>query len=218
MHYQGIIHRDIKPANLLIAADGTVKISDFGVSHFSYGLRLASIGQNQATLESPEANVVLMDDRELTKTAGSPAFFAPEMCHTGDDFDPGLPSSMSDTLKGPSSQNPPFRSQRAPLTKAIDVWALGVTLYCLLFGDVPFNAPTPYAIYSVIPTEDFKVTDTMGKDQIPTGGRKKGPAGQGEGWEVVALLERLLEKNPSRRITLQQLKVRLPIITHRAFV
>ncbi|MBA2295873.1 MAG: protein kinase [Actinobacteria bacterium] len=31
-HRRGIIHRDVKPANLLIAADGTVRVSDFGIA------------------------------------------------------------------------------------------------------------------------------------------------------------------------------------------
>jgi serine/threonine-protein kinase len=31
-HQQGIVHRDIKPGNLLIMADGTTKITDFGIA------------------------------------------------------------------------------------------------------------------------------------------------------------------------------------------
>ena len=176
LHYQGIVHRDIKPANLLWDEAYNVKISDFGVSH----------------LTVPTED----DEAELAKTAGSPAFFAPELCLCG---------------RGKSNW---------PITKAIDVWALGVTLFCLLFGHTPFTAETEYALFSVIPYTDYALPATMGADCVPIGpraprwgaeaeadGAARAPLPQTREAQLVRdLLDRLLEKNPSKRITLDEVR------------
>jgi serine/threonine protein kinase len=57
---QGIVHRDLKPENLLVAADGRVKIADFGVAR----------AYNAA---SPRAVVTATGT-----TIGTPAYMAPE--------------------------------------------------------------------------------------------------------------------------------------------
>lgn len=60
LHCQGIIHKDIKPGNLLLATDGTLKISDFGVAE-----RLGPFA---------------VDDTCRT-SQGSPAFQPPEIAN-----------------------------------------------------------------------------------------------------------------------------------------
>lgn len=50
-HDHGIIHRDIKPANILMARDGEVKLSDFGIARLFGNTRMTSDGGVLGTAE-----------------------------------------------------------------------------------------------------------------------------------------------------------------------
>ncbi|KAI0267829.1 kinase-like domain-containing protein [Gloeopeniophorella convolvens] len=219
LHFQGIIHRDIKPANLMWTSDRrTVKITDFGVAHISAAQRFAGSGKDQSapgptTTNGSDADLqLLFDDSELCKTAGTPSFLAPEVIY---DFgtEVPLPSSSEALADGSNSATtlhaPP--PHRPPITKAIDVWALGVTLYCLLFGKTPFRVESnhEFALYGVICTQDWDVEPFMGQDRIPAQGRHHKCLDDkpcSEGAEIIKLLERILEKDASKRVTLNEVK------------
>ena len=65
-HRLNIIHRDIKPDNVLLAEDGTPRLTDFGVAHMADRTRLTQTGSVIGTYAylSPEAcNGLELDER-----------------------------------------------------------------------------------------------------------------------------------------------------------
>jgi tetratricopeptide (TPR) repeat protein len=63
-HAQGIVHRDLKPSNVLLAADGTLRIGDFGLAKQLEGERAAGLDPGDRT----ETGAIL----------GTPSYMAPE--------------------------------------------------------------------------------------------------------------------------------------------
>jgi eukaryotic-like serine/threonine-protein kinase len=85
-HQAGIVHRDIKPGNVLLADDGTVKITDFGISH--------AVGDVTVT-----ATGIL---------AGTPAYLAPEVARGGSASFASDVFSLGSTLYTALEGTPPF--------------------------------------------------------------------------------------------------------------
>ncbi|KAF9195222.1 hypothetical protein BGZ49_003059 [Haplosporangium sp. Z 27] len=139
LHDHDIIHRDIKPDNLLRSADGTLKIVDFGVSEM-----FSKKG-----------------DDVTKKSAGSPAFMAPEWCR----YDHG-------ELSG----------------KPGDVWSMGVTLFCMKYGRLPFRSTSSFDLQRVIREEE----PDMSEETDP---------------RFKHVMQRLLDKDPATRITLDELRI-----------
>lgn len=195
LHYQGVVHRDIKPANLLWSRDHRVKISDFGVSYFGRPIRDGELDETVSESEAKDFD----DDLELAKTVGTPAFFAPELCYT--DLD---------------------KTEQPRVSEQIDVWSLGVTLYCLIYARIPFLAEDEFQMFKKIATEDVHISRRRLKPVDPSTSpaatslykrQNAHPYRDDNDLEyeevdnlLYDLLRLMLVKNPEKRIRLRDIK------------
>jgi hypothetical protein len=69
-HRRGVVHRDLKPANILLTADGTPKIADFGLAKL--------LADSDATPTQTQTGDVL----------GTPSYMAPEQAESRRDIGP----------------------------------------------------------------------------------------------------------------------------------
>lgn len=95
------------------------------------------------------------------KSAGSPAFLPPELC-----------VAKHGDISG----------------KAADIWSMGITLYCLRFGQIPFEKSGVLQLYESIKNDEVDLSMEVEGD-------------------FKDLMRSLLEKDPSKRIKMRELRV-----------
>ena len=132
-HARGIVHRDVKPQNVLVAVDGSAKVTDFGIAR-SLDLELG-----------------------FTQTG---------------------------TVLGTSGYLSPEQATGMPVTAATDVYSLGVVLFELLTGDVPF------------PGENLVAVAMRHLNEAPPSVRERRPDAP---LRLAAAVERALAKDPAER-------------------
>uniref|UniRef100_A0A3P8YZ16 Protein kinase domain-containing protein n=1 Tax=Esox lucius TaxID=8010 RepID=A0A3P8YZ16_ESOLU len=103
------------------------------------------------------------NDALLSSTAGTPAFMAPE--------------TLSDVRQSFSG-------------KALDVWAMGVTLYCFAFGKCPFIDEYILVLHNKIRTKCVEFPESPEISE-----------------ELKNLILKMLDKNPDTRITVPEIKL-----------
>ena len=100
-HEHKVIHRDLKPANVLLAADGTLKITDFGLVK-----RLESdSGQTRSG-----------------SILGTPSYMAPEQAR-GETQASGRPPTSIPSVRSSTSCSPAARRFREPRSSILSTWS-----------------------------------------------------------------------------------------------
>ncbi|KAG7941678.1 hypothetical protein I3843_16G056600 [Carya illinoinensis] len=124
LHSLGIVHRDLKPDNILIAHDGHIKLTDFGLSKIGLinsTMELSgpqTIGTASPDVHNPHAQET--EERSRHSAVGTPDYLAPEI--------------LLGTEHG----------------YAADWWSVGIILFELITGIPPFTAERPEKIFDNI--------------------------------------------------------------------
>ncbi|OHS99207.1 CAMK family protein kinase [Tritrichomonas foetus] len=154
-----LVHRDIKLENILFDENMNVRMIDFGLSQFFKEIipENSEVGPNNNSNKGGENAQKSTSSQPLMRTlCGSYPFVAPEI----------------------------FR--RMPYSKPVDVWSLGIVLYAMAFGKMPFESTNINLLVRKILQEE---------PYFPFEGGDR---------ELYDLLSRMLNKDPDQRITIDE--------------
>ena len=135
-HANGVCHRDLKPENLLLDDQGTLKISDFGLSARQQPMEeeeRKGMEGGRGVQGGPELTPLHL----LHTTCGTPNYVAPEVL-------------MDQGYDG----------------KAADVWSAGVILYVLLAGYLPFDEVSMVDLFRKIVKVEFTYPPHFSEEAI----------------------------------------------------
>ena len=172
-HARGVIHRDIKPANLMLAADGHIKLMDFGIARVQADKRLTQTGSTVGSLfyMSPEQikgsdpdgrsdlyslGITMYEMVTGRRPFGGDSDFQIMSAHLGQapmapiEVIPGIPSGLSDIILMAIEKDPAARFQTAEAFRA----ALGHAFPEAVAATktLPLPVPVPAAGQAGIPT------------------------------------------------------------------